>query len=203
MFGTAAGIGIAVGAYGVSFGVLSVSAGMSAAQACVMSMLVFTGASQFAFVGVLAGGGGAPARCRRRGRDDRRRSAAVRAGRRPGDRPARGGRAGCARRQRRPGMSWTALGALCAASYALKAVGPLLAGGRQLGPHVRRTLDLIAVPLLAALIVAQTLGDGHRIAIDARAAALAVAGVLVWRHAPFLVVVLVAAGTAALLRALG
>src|SRR4051812_37073488 len=56
---SAAGIGIAVGVYGVSFGVLAVAAGMSAAQACVMSMLVFTGASQFAFVGVLAGGGGA------------------------------------------------------------------------------------------------------------------------------------------------
>jgi branched chain amino acid efflux pump len=57
--GGAAGIGIAVGVYGVSFGVLAVAAGMSPAQACVMSMLVFTGASQFAFVGVLAGGGGA------------------------------------------------------------------------------------------------------------------------------------------------
>jgi 4-azaleucine resistance transporter AzlC len=57
----AAGIGIAVGVYGVSFGVLAVAAGITAAQACVMSMLVFTGASQFAFVGVLAGGGGAAA----------------------------------------------------------------------------------------------------------------------------------------------
>jgi predicted branched-subunit amino acid permease len=55
----AAGIGIAVGVYGVSFGVLAVAAGLSPAQACVMSMLVFTGASQFAFVGVLAAGGGA------------------------------------------------------------------------------------------------------------------------------------------------
>ena len=55
----AAGIGIAVGVYGVSFGVLAVAAGLSPAQACVMSMLVFTGASQFAFIGVLAGGGGA------------------------------------------------------------------------------------------------------------------------------------------------
>ena len=59
MLGDAAGIGIAVGVYGISFGVLAVAAGMSPAQACVMSMLVFTGASQFAFVGVLAGGGGA------------------------------------------------------------------------------------------------------------------------------------------------
>jgi len=56
---TAAGIGLAVGVYGISYGVLAVAAGVSPAQACVMSMLVFTGASQFAFVGVLAGGGGA------------------------------------------------------------------------------------------------------------------------------------------------
>ena len=55
----AAGIGVAVGLYGVSFGVLAVASGLTPAQACVMSMLTFTGASQFAFVGVLAAGGGA------------------------------------------------------------------------------------------------------------------------------------------------
>ena len=55
----AVGIGVAVGVYGISFGVFAVASGLSPAQACVMSMLVFTGASQFAFVGVLAGGGGA------------------------------------------------------------------------------------------------------------------------------------------------
>lgn len=100
-------------------------------------------------------------------------------------------------------MSWTALLALCAASYALKAVGPVLAGGRQLRPQVRGTLDLVAVPLLAALILVQTLADGQRLVLDARAPALAVAAVLVWRRAPFLLVVLSAAGTAALLRAFG
>jgi branched-subunit amino acid transport protein len=100
-------------------------------------------------------------------------------------------------------MSWTLLLALGGASYALKAVGPVLAGGRELGPRVRRTLDLVAVPLLAALILVQTLGNGHRLVLDARVAALGVAAVLVWRRAPFLLVVLAAAGTAALLRALG
>jgi branched-subunit amino acid transport protein len=99
-------------------------------------------------------------------------------------------------------MSWPVLGALCAVSYALKAVGPVLAGGRQLGPRLRRTLDLVAVPLLAALILTQTVGDGHRLVIDARLPALAVAAALAWRRAPFLVVVLAAAGTAALLHAL-
>jgi 4-azaleucine resistance transporter AzlC len=55
----AIGIGIACGLYGISFGVLAVAAGLSPAKACVMSMLTFTGASQFACVGVLAAGGGA------------------------------------------------------------------------------------------------------------------------------------------------
>ena len=99
-------------------------------------------------------------------------------------------------------MTWTALLALSAISYALKASGPVLAGGRRLGPQVRQTLDLVAVPLLAALILVQTVGDGHRLVLDARVPALALAAVLVWRRAPFLVVVLAAAATAALLRAL-
>ncbi|HEX8083420.1 MAG TPA: AzlD domain-containing protein [Solirubrobacteraceae bacterium] len=99
-------------------------------------------------------------------------------------------------------MSWTVLLTLGGVSYALKAAGPVLAGGRELGPRARRALDLVAVPLLAALVVVQTLGDGQRLAVDARVPALAVAGILVWRRAPFLVVVLCAAGAAALLRAL-
>ena len=83
----------------------------------------------------------------------------------------------------------------------LKAAGPLLAGGRELGPAVDRLLALLSVPLLAGLVAVQTLDGGERIVIDARVPAMAVAGVLVWRRAPFLVVVLAAAATAALLRA--
>ena len=97
-------------------------------------------------------------------------------------------------------MSWLVLLGLCAVSYGLKAVGPLLVGGRELGPGLKRTLELVALPLLAALIVVQTVGSGHRIVLDARAPALAVAAVLVWRRMSFLVVVLAAAATAALLR---
>lgn len=51
------GIGIATGAYGLSFGALAVVAGLSIAQTCAMSLFMFTGASQFAFVGVVASGG--------------------------------------------------------------------------------------------------------------------------------------------------
>jgi len=55
----AVGIGVAVGAYGLSFGAAATTAGLSATQACALSLLVFTGASQFALVGVLGAGGGA------------------------------------------------------------------------------------------------------------------------------------------------
>ena len=51
-------VGVATGAYGVSFGAVSVAAGLTVAQTCVLSLLMFTGASQFALVGVLAAGGG-------------------------------------------------------------------------------------------------------------------------------------------------
>lgn len=51
-------VGIASGAYAVSFGALSVAAGLSLLQTVALSVLMFTGGSQFAFVGVLGGGGG-------------------------------------------------------------------------------------------------------------------------------------------------
>ncbi len=55
-------VGVATGAYGVSFGALSVAAGLSVWQTSAMSLLMFTGGSQFAFVGVIgAGGAGAAA----------------------------------------------------------------------------------------------------------------------------------------------
>jgi len=51
------GVGIATGAYGVSFGAVSVASGLTVWQTCALSLLVFTGASQFALVGVVAAGG--------------------------------------------------------------------------------------------------------------------------------------------------
>ena len=47
----------AVGVYGVSFGALSVASGLSILQTCALSLLMFTGGSQFAFIGVIGGGG--------------------------------------------------------------------------------------------------------------------------------------------------
>jgi 4-azaleucine resistance transporter AzlC len=51
------GIGVAVGAAGLAFGTAAVAAGLSPAQALFLSLFMFTGASQFALVGVVAGGG--------------------------------------------------------------------------------------------------------------------------------------------------
>jgi predicted branched-subunit amino acid permease len=53
----ALGIAIATGAYALSFGAISVTAGLSIPQTCALSLLMFTGASQFAYVGVLGAGG--------------------------------------------------------------------------------------------------------------------------------------------------
>jgi predicted branched-subunit amino acid permease len=51
------GVGLAVGAYGVAFGAASVAAGLSVLQTCLLSLLAFTGGTQFAVVGVISGGG--------------------------------------------------------------------------------------------------------------------------------------------------
>jgi 4-azaleucine resistance transporter AzlC len=51
------GVGLATGAYGISFGAIAVAAGFDVWQTCALSLLVFTGASQFALVGVVASGG--------------------------------------------------------------------------------------------------------------------------------------------------
>lgn len=99
-------------------------------------------------------------------------------------------------------MSWAALLALAAGSYALKAVGPLLLAGREPPPRMAAILALLAVPLLGALIVVQTVGDQDRLVLDARLPAVLVAAVAVWRGAPFLVSVGLAAATAAGLRLL-
>ncbi|MFJ8212881.1 AzlC family ABC transporter permease [Streptomyces sp. NPDC096033] len=53
----ALGVGVAVGLSGFAFGVTAAGAGISVLQTCVLSLLVFTGASQFALVGALAAGG--------------------------------------------------------------------------------------------------------------------------------------------------
>ena len=51
------GVAVATSAYGISFGALSVASGLDVWQTCVLSLLMFTGGSQFAFIGVFGAGG--------------------------------------------------------------------------------------------------------------------------------------------------
>lgn len=88
--------------------------------------------------------------------------------------------------------------ALAVGTYVLKATGPLVLGGeRDLPPVVARLAVLLPAPLLAALVATSTLVSEQRLIVDERLAGLLVAAVALWRRAPFvLVVVLAAAATA-------
>jgi len=99
-------------------------------------------------------------------------------------------------------MMWAGVLVACASCYALKLAGLSLPASVLQDPRVQRTVPLVPVALLAALVVTQTFSTGHHLVLDVRAAALAVAIVAVLLRAPFLVVVASAAATAALLRLL-
>ena len=98
---------------------------------------------------------------------------------------------------------WPALLAGALGCYALKAAGLGMPDRMLEHRVVRRLAALLPVALLAALAAVQTLTEGDRITLDARAAGVAVAIVAIVRRAPFLVVVGLAAATAALLRHVG
>jgi hypothetical protein len=70
-------------------------------------------------------------------------------------------------------------------------------------PAAARTAQLTTVALLSALIVVQTASVGQALVVDARLPAIAVAAALLAVRAPFILVILAAALTAAALRALG
>ncbi|MDT0380518.1 AzlD domain-containing protein [Streptomyces sp. DSM 42041] len=92
---------------------------------------------------------------------------------------------------------------LGAGTFAFRLAGPVLRARVELSPRVERLMGTSAVVLLAALVATAALLEGHEFAGWARPAGVAVGGVLAWRRAPFLVVVLAAAATAAGLRLLG
>jgi hypothetical protein len=98
--------------------------------------------------------------------------------------------------------AWVAILVTAAGCYALKLAG-LTVPARWLDRRsVRRTAELGPVALLAALVVVEAFGHGKALTVDARAAGLAVGAGAVILRAPFAVVVVAAAATAAVLRAL-
>ena len=97
---------------------------------------------------------------------------------------------------------WIAIGVLTVVCFAIKAVGPVALGGRDLPPAAERLIVLLPAALLSALVVVQTFASGRELVLDARVAGVAAAIVAIALRASVLVVLLVAALTAAGLRAL-
>jgi hypothetical protein len=99
-------------------------------------------------------------------------------------------------------MSWAALLMLAAGSFAIKASGYLVLGDR---PGIKRwapVLDLFPPALLAALVVVQTVGLDRALTVDARLPGVIAGSIAAWKKAPFPVVLIVAAGVTAGIRAL-
>ena len=86
------------------------------------------------------------------------------------------------------------------AVFALKLLGYLVPPSLVERPVPARIANLLTVALLSALIVVQTVGGGTGIVVDARIPALLVAAALFALRVPFILVLIAAAGTAALLR---
>ena len=99
---------------------------------------------------------------------------------------------------------WTTVLVASGLSFALKLLGYLVPHQLLDGPAVSRVTAMLPVALMSALVVVQTFTDpGGGLTLDARAAGVAVAVTALLLRAPFLLVVILAAATAAALRALG
>jgi branched-subunit amino acid transport protein len=92
---------------------------------------------------------------------------------------------------------------LSAGTFALRLSGRVLRQRLAFPPWAEKLLEAAAVVMLAALVATTALTKGHGFAGLARPAGVLAGGVLAWRKAPFLVVVIAAASTTAVLRLLG
>ncbi|CAM3592765.1 AzlD domain-containing protein [Isoptericola cucumis] len=100
-------------------------------------------------------------------------------------------------------LLWATVLVASLACFALKLAGHLIPEHWLAAERVQRTSTLVTVALLVSLVVVQTFADGQAVVVDARLPALAVAALALALRAPFILVVVLAAATAAGLRALG
>lgn len=100
-------------------------------------------------------------------------------------------------------MIWAAVVVASLGTFATKLLGFILPSQWLETPSLRRLTGILPIALLAALVAVQTFSDGQQWVLDARAVGLAVAIIALVLRAPFIVVVLVAAVSAAVLRAAG
>ncbi|QIZ33896.1 AzlD domain-containing protein [Saccharopolyspora sp. ASAGF58] len=93
--------------------------------------------------------------------------------------------------------------ALAAGTYAMRLAGPLLRDRIRISDRWEQLMSIAAIVLLAAFVATSTAFESGGFAGWARFAGVAVGGVLAWRRAPFVLVVVAAAVTTALLRLTG
>ena len=98
--------------------------------------------------------------------------------------------------------TWATVLVLGVATAMIRAAGPVVFGGRPLARPLRAVIPLLAPALLAALVATETFGNLDGLELDARAAGVGAAAlVLSWRRDALLVAIAVAAVVTALLRA--
>jgi uncharacterized membrane protein len=96
---------------------------------------------------------------------------------------------------------WWLVAATIVGCYAFKLAGYLVPPRWLEHARIRRAVELLPVALLAALVVVEAIANGRHLEFDGpRLAGFGVGVIAVWRRAPFLVIVVAAAVTAALLR---
>jgi len=100
-------------------------------------------------------------------------------------------------------VTWDWLLLACLLAFATKLSGYLLPAKWLEGPRMLRIASAMTIGLLASLVTVNTLASGGGIIFDARLGSLVVALLALLLRAPFLLVVVLGAGTAALLRFFG
>ncbi|HEY8372400.1 MAG TPA: AzlD domain-containing protein [Pseudonocardiaceae bacterium] len=100
-------------------------------------------------------------------------------------------------------MTVAAVLVLAAGTFALRIAGPLLRDRITVSERMQRIITIAATTLLAALVATQALTEAGGFAGWARPAGVLVGAVAAWRRLPFVVVVVLAAATTALLRLAG
>jgi branched-subunit amino acid transport protein len=99
--------------------------------------------------------------------------------------------------------AWAVVGLCAVVTAAIKAIGPVALGGRELPAWFRAFVAMLAPALLSALVVTNALADGDHLAVGADSAGVAAAGVVMWRGGSILLGVTIAAVVTAALRAFG
>jgi branched-subunit amino acid transport protein len=97
--------------------------------------------------------------------------------------------------------TWTVVVVVSIVTIAIKALGPMLLGGRPLPEGITGVVVLLAPALLAALVAVNTLGGDRELVVDERLPGVLAAAVAIRLRAPVLVVVVVAAAVTAIIRA--